>query len=198
MERYAHYGRDYRELLFRAGIGRLQVAVNDVGMITDVSITPTVPVSPDARPKVAEVVLSPSLAVKGDGRWIGWEWFCDTGTDYVVTYKRDGVQKQIHIYALPAPPDGIGSVESVSSPLHAGVFMERRLIRLEGAYPSGGFQLQDIDGESTALVSAMCNDYYVGFVEGKIRLYSKINHNEVSTGQNISTDVLLLFVHHRL
>ncbi|GIV18837.1 MAG: hypothetical protein KatS3mg023_0588 [Armatimonadota bacterium] len=198
MARYAHYDRDYRELQFRAGIGRLQVAVNDVGEITEVSITPTAPVSPDARPHIADVVLSPSLAVKGDGRWIGWEWFCDTGTDYVVTYKRDGVQQQINVSALPAPPDGIGSAESVFSPLHTGVFIERRRVRLEGAYPSGGFHLQDVDDESTALVSAMCDDYYVGFIQERLRLYNKSNYNEVSAGQNISTDVLLLFVHHQL
>lgn len=196
--RFARYDSGYRQLQYRAGVGRLQVAVDDVGLISEVGISPAVPPTTDARPLLADVILHPALSVLADGRWVGWEWQADTQVDYVVSYRLDGVLKQITVPALGTPPDGIAASERVSSALHTGVWLEHRRIRLEGAYPAGGFPLADVAGEDTALLSASCNDYYVGFSEGSLRLYSKGNYAEVTQGANVSTEVFLVLIRHRL
>lgn len=195
--RFARYDRGYRPLQYRAGVGRLQVAVNDAGLITGVSIAPAVSPTTDARPLLADVVLDPSLSVLGDGRWVGWEWQADTAVEYVVSYRLDGVLKQITVPALPSPPDGVGAAETVHSALHTGVWLERRRIRLEGSYPAGGFSLADIAGDDVALLSAHCNDYYVGFIDGSLHLYGG-NYVEVVPNTNVSTEVSLVLIHHRL
>lgn len=196
--RYAWYDQRYTQLSHRAGVGRLQVAVNDVGLITDVTISPSAPEATDARPRIADVILSPGTPVQADGRWVGWEWQADTSADHVVSYRVNGAPKQVTIAALPLSPSGVVASETRQSPIHTGVWLEHRRIRLEAQYPADGITLNEVTGDDVALLAAQCNSYYVGLTEGRLRLYDKTNYSEIPEGTNVNAEVQLVLIRHRL
>lgn len=140
---YQHYEVDrYVERAFRRQAqARLQVWLDNIGLYTNVSITPVATPSTDARPFVAQQVFAPDPAhayLNPDGRKLGFEWLVWDDTAYTITLQIDSQQHTLSIPALPISPTPIFTVQQ-SVPYTIGGLAGWLLHGvLNGQYQSGG------------------------------------------------------------
>ena len=143
---YKHYHPDtYAELTERIGQRvRLQMALNDVGLYTQVTLTPVAADTESPRLRIAQqlVPLDPAYAyLNPDGRWLGWEVWAHDDTAYTLSLLVDGAPRNYAIAPLPAPPAPRLQVDELLPYTIGGLAGAIVHGRLLGNYTAGGVLL---------------------------------------------------------
>lgn len=151
---------DYASVTYRtADPLRLQIALNDVGLYSDIVLTP----APLSYPESANAIICDQIFVNPqgqilnpDGRWIGFEYLVSGDQGYTFSMTLDNMPVEYVIPALPIPDVPIFSVQSVQR-FTIGNTNGRILdCHLQGIYSAGGVPLDSTIGEGIVAISVYC------------------------------------------